>query len=207
MNNAIKAVLFDVGGVLVRTIDHAGRQAWEKRLELGPGGLEAIVLNGEMGHRAQRGEISDAELWRWAGARFNLQDDVIAFRDDFWKGDAVDKDLVQLIRRLRRRYQTAIISNATDALLDTLGNYGLLGEFDLVIGSAYVGVMKPDPTIYHQALDRLGLTAGEAVFVDDAPKNIDSARELGMHAVLFTPRTDLESELVNLGLVITDNDL
>jgi epoxide hydrolase-like predicted phosphatase len=206
MNSPIKAVVFDVGGVLVRTFDHTGRRAWERRLGLAPGELEAIVLNSEMGHRAQRGEISDAELWGWVEARFNLGDELAAFRHDFWRGDAVDQQLVRLIRRLRKRYQTAIISNANNALMDTLANYGLLNEFDLVIGSAYEGVMKPDPGIYRRALERLGRRPEETVFIDDAPRNIDAARDLGMAVVLFTPQTELRKELAALGVVFADDE-
>ncbi len=204
MNSPIKAVIFDVGGVLVRTFDHSGRHAWESRLGLATGELEAIVLNSAMGHRAQRGEISDAELWRWVQSRFNLGDELPAFRHDFWKGDAVDEQLARLIRGLRKRYQTAIISNANDTLMDTLAQYDLLDEFDLVVGSAYEGIMKPDPAIFRRALEKLGRFPEETVFIDDAPKNIDAARSLGMAAVLFTPQTDIEKELAVLGVAIRD---
>jgi epoxide hydrolase-like predicted phosphatase len=206
MNSPIKAIVFDVGGVLVRTFDHSGRRAWESRLGLASGELEAIVLNSEMGRRAQRGEISDAELWQWVESRFNLGDQLAAFRHDFWRGDAVDQQLVRLIRGLRKRYQTAIVSNANDALMDTLAGYGLLDEFDLVIGSAYEGIMKPDSAIYRRALERLGRTPEETVFIDDAPRNIDAARALGMAVVLFTPQTELEKELAALGVAVVNDE-
>jgi epoxide hydrolase-like predicted phosphatase len=200
MSNAIRAVVFDVGGVLVRTFDHMGRREWEQRLNLAPGEIEAIVLNGEIGHRAQRGEITDAALWNWANTYLDLGPDLDAFRRDFWKGDAVDRELVTLIRGLRNRYQTAIISNATDALLPTLEKYGLLPEFDLVVGSAYEGVMKPDPLIYRRALARLGRTPDEAVFIDDSPRNISGAMAVGMRAILFTQALNLVEELATLGV-------
>lgn len=202
MNNAIKAILFDVGGVLVRTFDHSGRREWEKRLGLAPGELEAIVLNSEMGHRAQRGEISDAELWQWAGNHLGIEDEdqEDAFRRDFWRGDAVDQSLVQLIRELRVRYRMAVISNATDELEKTLEKYGLRSEFDLIVGSAYEGVMKPDPAIYLKALDRLDCVPGETVFIDDAPRNIAAAEALGIRAILFSPSLDLRKALAEQGV-------
>jgi putative hydrolase of the HAD superfamily len=135
-----------------------------------------------------------------------LGDELAAFRQDFWRGDAVDQQLVRLVRRLRKRYQTAIISNANDTLMNTLAGYGLLDEFDLVVGSAYEGVMKPDPAIYWRALEKLGRTPEETVFIDDAPRNIDAARALGMAVVLFTPQTDLEKELAALSVAIADDE-
>lgn len=202
MNSSIKAILFDVGGVLVRTFDQSGRRAWERRLGLPPGGAEAIVLNSEMGHRAQRGEITTAELWGWIREYLNLGENLDAFRDDFWRGDALDVSLVELIRELRPDYQTGIISNANDSLLETLANYGLAAEFDLIVGSAYEGVMKPDRAIYERALSRLGRRPPEAVFIDDAPANVAGARAVGMRAILFTPALDLRAELSALGVRI-----
>lgn len=197
----IRAVIFDVGGVLVRTSDHTGREFWEQRLGLSRGQAEAIVLNSEMGHRAQRGEITDAALWSWVGDHLELGDNLPAFRRDFWRGDTVDLVLVDLISRLHRHHQTAIISNATDALLITLEQYHLRSMFDVIVGSAYEGVMKPDPAIFQAALIRLGRAPNETVFIDDAPANVTGARALGMHAILFTPALSLAQELAALGVI------
>jgi putative hydrolase of the HAD superfamily len=201
MSSAIRAVLFDVGGVLVRTHDHSGRRAWEERLGLAAGEAEAIVLNSEMGRRAQHGQITTAALWEWVRERLGLGDELDAFRRDFWRGDAVDDELVALIGRLRPRYQLAIISNASDSLLPVLEAYGLLPAFDVIVGSAAEGVMKPHPDIYRRALARLGRAPEEAVFIDDAPANVEGARAVGMAAIHFTPALDLEAELAELGVL------
>ena len=200
MNKTIEAIIFDVGGVLVRTADHSGRAVWEKRLGLASGGAEAVVLNSEMGHRAQRGEITNEALWNWVGKFLELGDELPAFRQDFWRGDLVDEKLVALIRKLRRSYKLAIISNATDALLETLAVYSLLDEFDLIVGSAYEGVMKPNRLIYDRTLERLGSPAEKSVFIDDAPANVAGARALGMNAILFNPMMDLAAELTTFGV-------
>lgn len=202
MNNDIKAIIFDVGGVLLRTTDQSGRQKWETRLGLSPGGAEAIVLNSEMGYRAQRGEISTEALWAWVGARLNLGNDLAQFRQDFWQGDSVDQSLVALVRELRHRYQLAIISNAMDSLTETLTEYALLNEFDLIVGSAYEGVMKPNPVIYERTLQRLGISPRESVFIDDSSINIAGAQALGINAILFTPTIDLPHELARIGVEI-----
>jgi FMN phosphatase YigB (HAD superfamily) len=109
----IKATIFDVGGVLVRTIDHSSRRQWEQKLGLEEGETEEIVFNSEMGLKAQRGDVTDAELWYWVEQRLNLGDQLMEFRAGFWAGDYLDRDLVSFIRSLRPTYQTAIISNAT----------------------------------------------------------------------------------------------
>jgi len=201
-DNDIKAIIFDVGGVLVRTVDQSGRQKWESQLGLPSGGAEAIVLNSEMGHRAQRGEITTEALWTWVMAHLELGEGLHQFRQDFWGGDVVDQSLVTLVRKLRRRYQLAIISNAMDSLTEMLAEYALLDEFDLIVGSAYEGVMKPDPIIFERTLQRLGVTPPQSVFIDDSPVNIAGAQALGINAILFTPRTNLAGELAGFNVGI-----
>lgn len=200
MNETIKAVIFDVGGVLIRTQDQSGRRYWEERLGLPPGGAEAIVLNSPMGYRAQRGEITTAELWAWVNDHLNLGTDLPAFRHDFWQGDALDHELLALIRELRPKYQLAIISNANDTLLDTLEAFGLATEFDLIVGSAYEGIMKPDRAIFDRALNLLGCKPSESIFVDDSYPNVVAARSIGMNAIHFSSDLDLRAELSAVGV-------
>jgi epoxide hydrolase-like predicted phosphatase len=61
----------------------------------------------------------------------------------------------------------------------------LLDVFDVVIFSAEVRLAKPDPRIYQLMLDKLGVQAAEAIFIDDFQENIDAAQALGIHGVHF----------------------
>lgn len=196
MNSQIKAVVFDVGGVLIRTHDWSGRQKWEARLGLPPGGADQIVFNSDVGQRAQLGELTDAELWRWIGETLQLGEELEQFRTDFWAGDRLDKELVQFIHDLRPAHQTAIISNATDALRTTITDlYPMADAFDLIVGSAYEKTMKPDEAIYLRTAQRLGREPDELVFIDDAPANVVAARALGWNAIQFTPAVDVRRVL------------
>ena len=57
--------------------------------------------------------------------------------------------------------------------------------FEVVVDSAFVGTRKPEPAIYELTLERLGVAAEAALFVDDIEVNCDAARELGHEAVWF----------------------
>ncbi len=199
----IKVIIFDIGGVLIRTEDYSHRRAWERKLGLADWESEQIVFNSEMGTKAQSGGITDAELWAWVGKRLNLGDRLGAFRQGFWAGDVLDVKLVDFIRRLHRKYQTAVISNATDALQYSLGEQHKIADaFDLIVGSAEEKIMKPDPIIYQRTLARLGREPHEAVFIDDFAHNIVAARDVGMHAIHFTPSIDLPAALADLGVIV-----
>jgi glucose-1-phosphatase len=198
----IKAVIFDIGGVLIRTHNHSGRRRWEEKLGLAEWESEEIVFSGEMGTRAQCGAIGDSDLWRWIGEHLNLSaEDLAAFRRDFWSGDVLDLDLVTFIRSLRPRYQTAVISNATDNLQRALSDtYPIADAFHLIVCSAEEKMMKPDLEIYRRTLERLGRQPQEAVFIDDSAANIVAARQLGLHTVHYRPGVDVPAELSRLGV-------
>lgn len=200
----IKAVIFDIGGVIVRTANHSSRRQWEKKLGLAEWESETIVFNSDMGRKAQSGAVTDEELWQWVGQRLNLNDSELkTFRADFWAGDVLDTGLVDFIRTLRPKYQTAVISNATNNLQVTLtSTFPIADAFDLIVGSAAEKVMKPDPRIYQRTLARLNRQPAETVFIDDFAHNIQAAQELGMAAIHFKPDTNVPAELAKLGVTI-----
>jgi len=193
----IQAVIFDIGGVLIRTVDHSPRRRIEERFGLAPGDAEFIVFNSEGGRATQRGAFTEEQNWRRVQTELGLSDDDLAlFRQEFWAGDKLDTALIDYIRGLRPRRQTAIISNAMPGLMTLLtGKHPIADAFDVIIGSGDVGVAKPDPAIYHMALERLGRRPEEAVFIDDAPRNIEGARAVGLHTIHYLPGIDLVAEL------------
>ncbi len=77
----------------------------------------------------------------------------------------------------------------------------MFDRFRDIVVSGDEKMMKPDPAIYRLALDRFGLKAEEAVFVDDNRDNVAGAAALGIHAILFTDEPALRAELVGLGLL------
>ena len=198
----IQAVYFDVGGVLLRTEDRTPRQQWEARLGLAPGGAETLVFNSEMGQKAQRGEITEPELWQWIGSHLDLSAlETAAFRRGFWAGDVLDTTLVSLIRQLKKRYQTAVISNYASNLRPELTDlYGIADAFDEIIISCEEKVMKPHPEIFLRALKRLGCAPEEALFIDDFLHNVQGAEAVGMAAIHFQPGLDLGNAMQQFGI-------
>jgi epoxide hydrolase-like predicted phosphatase len=193
----IQAILFDIGGVLVRTIDRAPRQALAERLGMSASDLEALVFGGESGQQAQLGQVDEAEQWAYACRQVNWPvERAVEFRMQFFGGDELDAALLAYIRRLHQAYKTGIISNAmngTRALIE--GSWAMTPLFDAVVLSGEVGVMKPDPRIYQLALARLEVQPGQAVFIDDFQHNIDGARAVGMQGIRFRNPEQLMADL------------
>jgi putative hydrolase of the HAD superfamily len=110
---------------------------------------------------------------------------------------------IRLIERLRPPYRTAVLSNADSTLMHRLSQVHRIHHlFDDIVCSADVGMAKPEPEIYALAARRLGFPPAECVFIDDLERNVDAAREAGMHGVCF--RIDmghaLEEQLAELGI-------
>ena len=199
----IEAVIFDVGGVLVRTPNRESRRLWEERLGLSEWESEVVVFGSDMGMKAQMGEITDKELWNWVGRRLSLSSRQLEeFRNDFWAGDMLDRNLIDYIRSLRPKYQTAIISNATDALRNLLDtDYPISDAFDLIVCSAEEKVMKPNHEIYERTLKRLDRFPDQTIFIDDSEANVQAARMLGMEGIHFKPSLNLEADLASVGVI------
>jgi epoxide hydrolase-like predicted phosphatase len=196
---SLKAIIFDFGGVLVRTRSQYLRQTWEQRLTLRPGEASELVFGGESGRAAQHGRISDAEHWVYIQRRLGLDDATLAqFRRDFFAEDGIDTDLLAYIDRLRSGYRLGLLSNATANARRFFTSSGITDHFDAITISGEEGVMKPDERIYRIALARLNVEPNEAALVDDFSENIIAARDLGMAAVHFTDPQQARRELMIL---------
>ncbi|MDO5746580.1 MAG: HAD family phosphatase [Actinomycetaceae bacterium] len=69
-----------------------------------------------------------------------------------------------------------------------------------VVVSGYERIAKPDHEIYRRALQRFGLNAAEAVFIDDKPENVQAAKEVGMDGFVFYDAVDAANQLRARGL-------
>jgi epoxide hydrolase-like predicted phosphatase len=188
------AVLFDFGGVFTPSPLHGLRTAAEQM------GIPADVAFGIVfggydedtdhpWHRLERGEVTieDALAAIAAlGAEAGHELDPIAMLTSGFGGSVIRDDVVALTRDVRDAgLKTAIVTNNIKELSSAWRGLLPVDElFDLVVDSCEEGLRKPDPRIFQIALDRLGGIAPErAVFLDDAPGNVASARALGLHAI------------------------
>jgi len=81
------------------------------------------------------------------------------------------------------------------------GMSAAFGRFRDIVVSAHERIIKPDPRLYHIALDRMGRRADEVLFIDDSPPNIDAARALGFDVHLFDDPAALRPALEARGLL------
>jgi len=200
----IQAIVFDFGGVLMRTEDPAGRRQWEARLGLAEYDLDRAVFHSEAADRATVGEAPESAIWQSVASVYQLSpEELAALQSDFWSGDKLDQDLLALLAALRPQYKTAILSNYWPNGRDLIGRIsGLEQIVDVIFISSEERLAKPDPRLYQRVTERLGVPPAETVLVDDFVANIDGARAAGWQTIHYHAGLDVRAALEQLGVVI-----
>ncbi len=183
----IRAVVFDIGGVLELTEPGSLERIWAPRLGLGPGELGARLAG--VSAAGAVGAISEQQASQRIAEILGLDASQLrAFLADLWAEylGTLNTDLASYFAGLRPRYRTGIISNSfVGARQREQQRYGFADMTDLIVYSHEAGMSKPDPRIYQLACDGLGVPAAGMVFLDDVLENVTAARQAGLHAVLF----------------------
>ena len=184
---AIRAVIFDIGGVLLKQKPSHSFGTWEKSLGLPEGELGRIIDKSGWNKAATLGKISAHEVWQRVGERLDLSNEQVhAIESDFRPDEEINTELVVLLRSLRLRYTIATISNAWSDTREALTRkYGLDKIVDAMFFSYEVGLAKPDSRIFQIAVSRLKVYPEETIFVDDKDANVDTARLIGMHGIQY----------------------
>ena len=187
MTKDIKAIIFDMGGVILRTEDKASRTALAKRFGLSRIELEDMVFNSPSAMAATVGSIGEREHWKnvWESLKVP-ESEWPACEASFWDGDFLDQDLISFLRSQQGTRITALLSNAWSGARDALTyKHPCLDAFDVSVFSYEVKLAKPDPAIYELILERVGVEAQHALFLDDNEANIISAGSMDIHAIRF----------------------
>ncbi|XP_072489951.1 bifunctional epoxide hydrolase 2 [Notamacropus eugenii] len=201
---ALRAALFDLGGVLLHPSPNVIFSQAEEALALPRGFLNKVITQGGLDSSYQhlmKGEITFSQ---WiplmeedcrklsAASDFCLpeQFSVRKIFEDVISRGKINYPILQAAITLRNRgYKTCIITNNW---LDDSPQRGRIGQllctlskhFDLMIESCRIGMAKPEPEIYKFALEALKVAPHEAVILDDIGANLKKAHEIGMVTIL-----------------------
>ncbi|GAY08248.1 HAD-IA family hydrolase [Pseudonocardia sp. N23] len=193
----MKALLLDVGGVVFRS----GSEMLALLGEREPAARAVTARRGPLGpepdpdwERMLRGEVTERGYWALRAAELGA-----ALGRDGW---STHEFMVELYERagveIVRPVAAALMADVRAAGLrlgiltndlaafhgdGPLGTHTGLQDVDVLVDGSVTGILKPDPRSYAAAIDGLGVTPGEIVFVDDMPWNVEGGRMAGLHAV------------------------
>ena len=201
----IKAIVFDIGGVLIGLdLDRCIRTFKEVL------GFDRITELLDPYH--QKGIYGEMEAGTLSADEFRAEvlkdsrpgcqpEDVDRCMYSLLTG--MDPDTVQTVKRIAGRYPLYLLSNnnpiAMSRILEMFRENGLAPEttFRDQFISSEMKLLKPSREIYEESVRRTGLPAGEVLFIDDNETNVLAAREAGMQARLFVPGEKLSQLLAD----------
>lgn len=152
------------------------------------------------------GSISESEFWKRFIAKVNTKKKLpkeSLYLREYAKQVKINNVVLDIFRQLKSLgYKLAALSNSYRP--HTLFNRrsGFYDAFDLTILSDEVGLIKPGPEIYRLTLKKLKISPHEAIFIDDFGDNIKTAKNLGMHVILYINPQDLKNKLREFGVKI-----
>jgi epoxide hydrolase-like predicted phosphatase len=184
----IKAVFFDIGGVLENNPRLHYDAKWAPQfgltLEEMRTRLDTLWRDGSLGL------ISLDDVHLGISTALNITaEQVTAYMEDAWVEyvGTLNVELTEYFRSLRGRTKTGIISNSfVGAREREMPLYHFDEMTDVIIYSHEVQLGKPDPRIFTLACEQLGVLPQEAIFLDDVEGHIAAARAVGMHGIVFT---------------------
>lgn len=197
-------ILFDVGGVLLTNgWDHAERAAAIQRFHLDKDEFEA-----------RHAQYNDA--WERDAIDFKQYMDATVFNEPrsftaedfaafvFAQSKEIEGSALGILSELAasERYMIGALNNEARATNDyRFKKFELRRYFKVALSSCYVGLRKPDPPIYHRALDILGSEPSRVLFIDDREENVAAAAATGMRAIRFAGADALRTELQGLEVI------
>lgn len=147
--------------------------------------------------KADTGEIDFYEMLDMLSIKTNVPSSQIL--KDWLEIYKIDKNVVNLIKKLKQKYKVAILSNGMSEYLDLIfKNEKLENIYDEIVVSSVVKIAKPDIRIYNILLNKFKEKFEKVIFIDDNPANVATGKKANMISILYTGYENLVISLKNL---------
>ena len=203
-----RAVIFDIGRVLVRVDVGRAMKGLAENIRLSPEEIWAAIEKDPRWADWQEGRISPADWHQHLNRKLSGSLRFEQF-SQAWNS-ALDPQPIQddrILGSIAKRGRLGLLSNTDPvhvAHLETTYSFFRYFPPEARTYSCIVGASKPSPLIYREAVRRVNARPAETVFVDDVQENVDAARAMGMQAIHYQSPKGLISELQSLGLLGAD---
>ena len=193
---AVEVIMFDFGGVIAEEGFRNGLRAIASKHGLN---ADAFVKEGfDLVHSTGyvTGRSDEKAYWQALREKTGIQDDDESLRKDILLHFVMRPWIIRVVKKLKERGQRVVIlSDQTNWLDDLDATHHFFKLFDQVFNSFHSGKTKRDPSAFDDVLNAVGVEAGEVLFVDDHPGNIERAREKGLHTILYETAEGFIEEL------------
>ncbi len=198
---AIKAIVFDFGGVLATADRTEVYRFLNQTFGLSGDDLQKVLT--ELHKEIAAGGDEERFWYEYAQSKEKTLPKGWFEQFEVVKMQAIKPipQMMTIVKMLKQAgYRLALLSNVTSSQARILRKLGYYDLFDPVVLSCDIGVEKPDERAFEILLDELELTAFEVLFIDDTPENIEAAKKLKFDTVLFQGPDLLIRELYKRGI-------
>ena len=197
-----KAILLDLGRVLIDFDFRRGYRALEGLCPYTAEEIPRRLAGTGLVGRFETGLVEPRDFVDQMCRILELKVDYDQFRG-IWSSIFTDILIPEsMLAGLGRRYRLVLVSNTNalhfEMIRETYGH--LLRHFDDLVLSYEVHAMKPQPEIFQAAVERAGCRPQECFYTDDIAAYIEAARRMGIDAVAFESRMQLEGEMRRRGI-------
>ncbi len=199
-----RAIIFDIGRVLIHVDIHRAMAGLASDLKLAPQELWSSIENDPRWADWQEGRMSPQDWHLHLSKHFGGSLTFEQFKD-VWNS-ALALEPIQsepFLEKLSKNYRLALLSNTDPIHMShEEARFPFFRFFPIRIYSFRVGSSKPNPLIYREALRACKVRAEEAIYIDDVPAYADAAERLGMNGLVFQSPGQLQSDLRGLGVKV-----
>jgi len=201
-SNKFRAVIFDIGRVLVRVDVSRAMSGLAQGMTLAPEEIWSAIEKDPRWPDWQEGRMAPRDwhlhLTKRLGGSLTFEQFT-----EVWNR-ALDPKPIQedsFLENLSKHYRLALLSNTDPLHVAQLeASYDFMRYFRNRLYSCAVGASKPNPLIFREALRACKVNAEEAVYIDDVPAYAEAAQRLGMTGIVFQSPEQLQSDLRTAGI-------
>jgi putative hydrolase of the HAD superfamily len=202
-NEKFKAIVFDHGGVIELSTGGSLMKNISDALHIPAEDFKKEYF--KHNHLSNTGNIPWEDMIMEVVSAFTSKeesrDSVMSVIKEYRSKSSINTDLVALFPIIRKHgFKVAIFSNHTTSLREKLRTDGILDIVDEVVVSGEIGFQKPHKEAFDVLFEKLAVLPEEVIFIDDAPKSLEKAGEIGYTPILFKDNKQLIADLENLGI-------
>ena len=199
-----RAIIFDIGRVLIRVDIHRAMAGLASDLKLAPQEVWSAIENDPRWADWQEGRMSPQDWHLHLSKRLGGSLTFEQF-EDVWNSALAPEPIQSepFLEKLSKNYRLALLSNTDPIHMShEEARFPFFRFFPIRIYSFRVGSSKPNPLIYREVLRACKVRAEEAIYIDDVPAYADAAQRLGMTGLVFQSHGQLQSDLRGLGVKV-----
>jgi putative hydrolase of the HAD superfamily len=191
-----KIIIFDLGGVLVHLDLEGVCSSLAQLSDQGTGYIRDEIINGPSLKLSMRGLIGPVEFHESLCGKLGID---VSY-DDFaaiWNGLLkTNEGIIPLVERLKPAHRLVLASNTDEIHFPyAVQHFAVLHHLDRYFLSYEMGLLKPEPALFLNIFESLGIAPDDCVFIDDTAENVESARSVGIAALQFGGVGKLQTDL------------